>query len=132
MSRGRSQYQREIMQVLDKVGAINIIDVCATLNYFRARRINPSIQPNNPFLAPVPYAIGDFRPQAAYRMMKSLEDRGLVARLLHRRPAIWYCIDWKDGKPKMRPDSLRDWFDYNTVIERDGRIQVRTRGRVWE
>lgn len=65
--------------------------------------------------------------QAIYRLMNSLERRGLVGRLLHRRPARWYYVIWKDGTPTFGEDS-----DYIHVMERLGKVQFRTNGEVWE
>ncbi len=132
MSKGLSRYQKAIMQQLEKNGKMDIIEVCALINYLHVKQHNSLIEPGNPFLSPPPYAIAEFGPQTAYRAMFSLEKRNLVARLLHRRPTVWYAIRWQTDKPMLRRDILRDWLDYNTVMERDGRVQFRIGGKIWE
>ena len=57
----------------------------------------------------------DNNAQGMYRMMRPLEKRGLVARLLHRRPAVWICVSWHDGTPKLEHRS-DGWYDYNHVM----------------
>jgi hypothetical protein len=66
-----------------------------------------------------------------YRMMRSLEKRGLVARLLHRRPAVWYLVSWNDGKPILDPESLESGslsnYHINYVAYRDGQVSFKTK-----
>jgi hypothetical protein len=72
----------------------------------------------------------DNNAQGMYRMMRSLEKRGLVARLLHRRPAVWYHLLWQDGRPKLEPGSY-GWYDFNHVMYRDGQVLIQTKGKIW-
>jgi hypothetical protein len=72
----------------------------------------------------------DNNAQGMYRMMRSLEKRGLVARLLHRRPAVWYHLSWHDETPKLEPGSY-GWYDYNHVMYRDGQVLIQTKGKIW-
>ena len=131
MSKGLSRYQRAILQELQRKGSLNIIEVCTVLNYLHVKEKNPAAEPNLVFLSPEPYSLDLFNPQAAYRMMRSLESRGFVARLLHRRPAVWFRVDWKNDLPQLRLESLSNWLDYNTVKRKAGRLQIRTRGQIW-
>ena len=65
-----------------------------------------------------------------YRMMRSLEKGGLVARLLHRRPAVWYDVSWHDGMPKLEQRE-HGWYDYNYVMDRDGQVLFQTKNNRW-
>jgi hypothetical protein len=68
--------------------------------------------------------------QGMYRMMRSLEKGGLVARLLHRRPAVWYDVSWHDGMPKLEQRE-HGWYDYNYVMDRDGQVLFQTKNNRW-
>ncbi len=68
--------------------------------------------------------------QGMYRMMRSLESRGLVARLLRRRPAVWYHISWHDGVPKLEHGDYGR-YHYNHVMYRDGQVLYKTKGQTW-
>ncbi len=59
--------------------------------------------------------------QGMYRMMRSLERRGLVARLLHRRPAVWYDISSHEGTQRLEQRE-HGWYDYNYVRTGTGRF----------
>lgn len=72
----------------------------------------------------------DNNAQEMYRMMGSLERRGLVARLLHRRPTVWYHISWHDGTPKLEPGSYGR-YDFNHVIDREGQVLIQTKDKRW-
>jgi hypothetical protein len=61
-------------------------------------------------------------------MMRSLEKRGLVARLLHRRPTVWYNVSWQDEKPKLEPGSL-GIYDFNHVMNRHGQVFFKQRAK---
>jgi hypothetical protein len=67
--------------------------------------------------------------QGMYRMMRSLEKKGLVARLLHRRPAVWYNISWYDGRPRFEQVSFG--IDFNHVMDRDGQVLIQTKDKTW-
>ena len=62
--------------------------------------------------------------------MRSLEKRGLVARLLHRRPTVWYNISWRNGTPKLEPEPGGP-YDFNHVMYRDGQVSIQTKGLEW-
>lgn len=68
--------------------------------------------------------------QGMYRMMRSLEKGGLVARLLHRRPAVWYDISSHEGTPKLEQRE-HGWYDYNYVMDRDGQVLFQTKNNRW-
>jgi hypothetical protein len=59
-------------------------------------------------------------------MMRSLEKRGLVARLLHRRPTIWYNVSWQDEKPRLEY-GLGGMYDFNHIMYRDGQVSTQKR-----
>jgi hypothetical protein len=62
--------------------------------------------------------------------MRSLEKRGLVARVLHRRPAVWIYVSWHDGRPKLERKS-DGWYDFNHVMYRDGQVLFQTKEKTW-
>jgi hypothetical protein len=65
-----------------------------------------------------------------YRMMRSLEKRGLVARLLHRRPTIWYNLSRQNEMPTLEPER-GGLYDFNKVMDRDGQVSIQTKGLQW-
>jgi hypothetical protein len=129
MSKGLSIYQQAILQRVRERGSINIVEVCNLVLTVRALKKDPSFKPS------IWSQIGsleelDNNAQGMYRMMRSLEKRGLVARLLHRRPAVWYQVSWHDGKPKLDAGSY-GWYDFNHVMYRDGQVLIQTRNSIW-
>ena len=72
----------------------------------------------------------DNNTQGMYRMMRSLEKRGLVARLLHRRPTVWFNVSWQDEKPKLESGSYGR-YHFNRVMYRDGQVLFRTKDLQW-
>jgi hypothetical protein len=62
--------------------------------------------------------------------MRSLEKRGLVARLLHRRAAVWCNVSWHNGTPKLELGS-DGWYDFNHVMYRDGQVLFYTKEKTW-
>jgi hypothetical protein len=135
MSRGISEAQKAILQKIEENGSLNIIEACALVNYLRAKKKDPSISPNYVWLWPSePGELTEYQRnvQSIYRMMRSLENRGLVARLLHRRPAVWWGVSWKkEGKPQLILNPKHSWFHFNVVAQRDGRVKYRTKGKTW-
>lgn len=129
ISRGLSVYQQAILQRLRKRGSINIVEVCNIVLTVRALKKNPSFKPN------ILSQIGSVEElssyaQGMYRMMRSLEKRGLVAKLLHRRPAVWYDVSWHNGMPKLEKGQY-GLYDYNHVMYRDGQVSFQTKGKRW-
>lgn len=128
MSKGLSIYQLAILQRVRERGSINIVEVCNLVLTVRALKEDPSFKPS------ILSQIGSLEElgsdaQGMYRMMRSLEKRGLVARLLHRRPAVWYDVSWHDGRPKLEQRS-DGWYDYNYVMDRDGQVLFQTKDKI--
>lgn len=128
MSKGLSIFQQAILQRVRKRGSINIVEVCNLVLTVRALKEDPSFKPS------ILSQIGSLEElgsdaQGMYRMMRSLEKRGLVARLLHRRPAVWYDVSWHDGRPKLEQRS-DGWYDYNYVMDRDGQVLFQTKDKI--
>jgi hypothetical protein len=129
LSKGLSIYQQAILQTIREKGSLNIVGVCNLVLTVRGLKKDPSFKPS------IWSHIGsveelDNNAQEMYRMMRSLERRGLVARLLHRRPAVWYHISWHDGIPKLEPGSY-GWYDFNHVMYRDGQVLIQTKDKRW-
>jgi hypothetical protein len=129
MSKGLSIYQQEALQKVRERGSINIVEVCNIVLTIRALKKDPSIKPSI-WSRIDSLEEWDNNVQGMYRMMRSLEKRGLVARLLHRRPAVWYHLLWQDGRPKLEPGSY-GWYDFNHVMYRDGQVLIQTKGKIW-
>jgi hypothetical protein len=129
LSKGLSLYQQAILQSIKEKGSLNIVEVRNLVLTVRALKKDPSFKPN------IWSRIGsveelDNNAHEMYRMMRSLERRGLVARLLHRRPAVWYHISWRDGTPKLEPGS-HGLYDFNHVMYRDGQVLIQTKDKQW-
>jgi hypothetical protein len=120
-----SVYQTPIIDAVEKYGYVNILQA-ATICSITKQNIKGKDKLILWKFEPV-QDIGS--PSGLYRMIRSLENRGLVARLLHRRMAVWIKIIWKDGKPQ--PADFEQ-SDVMYVIERDGQIRFRTKGETWE
>lgn len=124
MSRGLSLFQKKLLEQLTEHGSANILQISTHVSYIS--RIlkgdqKPSIWKYE--------TVSDIRDvQKIYRMMLSLENRGLVARLLHRRPAVWVHISWENNKPKLTDPKA---WDVSHVKRRDGQVQFRTKGQIW-
>jgi hypothetical protein len=128
-SKGLSIYQLAILRRIRERGSINIVEVCNLVLTVRGLREDPSFKPS------IWSKIGSLEElgadaQGMYRMMRSLEKRGLVARLLHRRPAVWYDFSWHDGTPKLEQRS-DGWYDYNHVMDRDGQVMFQIKDKRW-
>lgn len=129
MSKGLSIYQLAILQRVRERGSINIVEVCNLVLTVRALKKDPSFKPS------ILSQIGSVEElgsdaQGMYRMMRSLEKRGLIARLIHRRPAVWYDVSWHDGTPKLEPGSY-GLYDLNHVMYRDGQVLFQTNDKTW-
>jgi hypothetical protein len=129
MSKGLSIYQQAALQKVRERGSINIVEVCNLVLTIRALKKDPSFKPSIWSRIDSLEEL-DNNVQGMYRMMRSLEKRGLVARLLHRRPAVWYQVSWLDGRPKLEQGSY-GWYDYNHVMYRDGQVSFQTKGKRW-
>ncbi len=129
MSKGLSIYQQAILERIRERGSINILEVCNLFLNLRDKKKDPSFEPT--ILSRIESLEEiDNNTQGMYRMMRSLEKRGLVARLLHRRPTVWYNVSWQDEKPKLEPGS-RGMYDFNHVMYRDGQVSIQTKGKTW-
>jgi hypothetical protein len=129
MSKGLSIYQQAALQKVRERGSINIVEVCNLVLTIRALKKDPSFKPSIWSRIDSLEEL-DNNVQGMYRMMRSLEKKGLVARLLHRRPAVWYHLSWQDGRPKLEPGSY-GWYDFNHVMYRDGQVLIQTKGKIW-
>ena len=129
MSKGLSIYQKAILQRVRERGSINILEVCNLVFEVQATKKDPSFKPT--ILSRI-YSLEeiDNNTQGMYRMMTSLEKRGMVARLLHRRPTIWYNVSWQDEKPRLEYGS-GGMYDFNHVMYRDGQVSIQTKGIQW-
>lgn len=129
MSKGLSIYQKAVLQRVRERGSINILEVYNLVFEVQATKKDPSFKPT--ILSRI-YSLEeiDNNTQGMYRMMRSLEKRGLVARLLHRRPTIWYNVSWRDEKPKLEYGS-GGVYDFNHVVYRDGQVSIQTKGIQW-
>ena len=129
MSKGLSIYQQAILQRIRERGSLNILEVCTLVIRIHAMKRDPSFKPSIWNRVDSLEEL-DNNAQGMYRMMRSLEKRGLVARLLHRRPAVWYQISWHDGRPRLEPGSF-GWYDFNHVMYRDGEVLIQTKDKRW-
>lgn len=130
MSKGLSIYQKAVVELMKEKGALNILDVSAFVVALRSKlrdkedigfwRYGSVEEIDEAFVSRI------------YRMMRSLEKRGLVARLLHRRPAVWYYVEWEGGKPWFPSiEKIGACFDYNVVKERRKEAEFTTKGETW-
>jgi hypothetical protein len=77
MSKGLSVYQQIVLQGLIERGPINILEVCTLVICTRATKKDPSFKPS--FWNRIESLEElDNNAQGMYRMMRSLEKRGLV------------------------------------------------------
>jgi hypothetical protein len=129
MSKGLSIYQQAVLQRLKEKRSMNILEVCNLVLTVRAMKKDPSFKPTIWTRIDSLEEL-DNNAQGMYRMMRSLEKRGLVARLLHRRPAVWYNVSWHDGRPRLEPGSY-GLYDFNHVMYRDGQVSIQTKGNRW-
>ena len=126
-SKGLSIYQLAILRRVRERGSINILEVCNLVLTVRGLKEDPSFKPS--ILSKIE-SLEELSSdaQGMYRMMRSLEKRGLVARLLHRRPAVWYDFSWHDGIPKLEQRE-HGWYDYNYVMDRDGQVSFQIKDK---
>ena len=128
-SKGLSIYQLAILRRVRERGSINIVEVCNLVLTIRGLKEDPSFKPSILSKIESIEELGSDA-QRMYRMMRSLEKRGLVARLLHRRPAVWYDFSWHDGMPKLEQREY-GWYDYNYVMDRDGQVFFQIKDKKW-
>ena len=129
MSKGLSFYQQAILRRIRERGSLNIVEVCNLVLTICALKKDPSFKPS--ILSRVDSLEDlDNNAQGMYQMMRSLEKRGLVARVLHRRPAVWIYVSWHDGRPKLEGKS-DGWYDFNHVMYRDGQVLFKTKDKEW-
>jgi hypothetical protein len=111
------------------MGSMNILEVCNLVFEVQARKKDPSFKPT---MLSRNYSLEeiDNNTQGMYRMMRSLEKRGLVARLLHRRATIWYNVSWQDEKPRLEY-GLGGMYDFNHIMYQDGHVSIQRKGIQW-
>ncbi|MDQ4100856.1 MAG: hypothetical protein M3115_01535 [Thermoproteota archaeon] len=129
MGKGLSIYQKAILERIREKGSMNILEVCNLVFDVQGIKKDSSFKPT--ILSRI-HSLEeiDNNTQGMYRMMKSLEKRGLVARLLHRRPTVWYNVSWKNETPNLEPEP-RGLYDFNHVMYRDGQVLFQTKGLRW-
>jgi hypothetical protein len=128
-SKGLSIYQIAILKRVRERGSIDIVEVCNLVLTIRALKKDPSFKPSIWSKIDSLEELGSDA-QGMYRMMRSLEKRGLVARLLHRRPAVWYDFSWHGETPKLEQREY-GWYDYNYVMDRDGQVLFQVKDKRW-
>jgi hypothetical protein len=129
MSKGLSIFQQAILRRVRERGSINILEVCNLVLTVRGLKEDPSFKPSIWSQIESLEELGSDA-QGMYRMMRSLEKRGLVARLLHRRPAVWYDFSWHGETPKLEQREY-GWYDYNYVMDRDGQVLFQIKDKRW-
>jgi hypothetical protein len=129
MSKGLSIYQQAVLQRLKEKGSMNILEVCTLIIRVHGKKKDPSFKPDIWTRIESLEELGNDT-HGMYRMMRSLEKRGLIARLLHRRPAVWYKVSWHDGRPRLEQGS-NGWYDFNHVMYRDGQVLFQTKEKKW-
>jgi hypothetical protein len=65
-----------------------------------------------------------------YRMMSTLEKRGLVASLLHQRPKVWYIVTWTDDVPHIAEDGIGGGY-INRQINTKQKYDFTTKNKTW-
>jgi hypothetical protein len=128
-SKGLSIYQQAILRRVRERGSINIVEVCNLVLTIRGLKKDPSFKPSIWSQIESLEELGSDA-QRMYRMMRSLEKRGLVARLLHRRHAVWLDFSWHGETPKLEHRS-DGWYDYNHVMYRDGQVLFQIKDKRW-
>ncbi len=130
MSRGLSQFQRWVMDTIERRGNITLKDV-HEIALEKCLEENGSAEAQNlrGMFSWLWECCRDAIPiKKYYHTMDSLQRRGLVASLLHVRPMVWYHVTWAEGKPLIKLD------DHTTVPlahNGSGKIEYRTKNRIW-
>ena len=130
MSKALSIYQQAILRRIRERGSINIVEVCDLVLNIRALKKDPSFKPSILSRVDSLKIWTTMLKECIGYYYTILEKRGLVARLLHRRPAVWICVSWHDGTPKLETRS-DGWYDYNHVMYRDGQVLFQTKDKRW-
>lgn len=105
MSKGLSGPQQYVLENLSKEGGGSLFDVAFWYSVYNfvldANKTNPAIVQNKRYASDITNI------SSVYRMMRSLENRGLVGRILNT-DAFWIPIEWQADKPviKKLPDDL--------------------------
>ena len=126
MSKGLSRMQERIMEKMRERGFIDIFDVAKT--YHRKWNEDHKIETFGPVGAYWTDVSSIAHIHPIYRMMRSLEDRGMVASLVHQRPKMWYLVMWIGGMPQIDISKGRAPLH---IVKRKA-IRYRTKGRVWQ
>lgn len=127
MSKGLSVYQAAILELLKERGSMDILQLA---QFFVTLQLRKKGDKDTAWSFAAVSEIA--QPQAVYRLMRSLEKRGLVGRLMHRRPARWYYLTWEDEAPSISfGKDGREVFDYNYLMETRGRFEFTSKGEKW-
>jgi len=116
MSKGLSERQIEVLKALTPNGldTIDIYKICWKLRYGGQK--DPITQLAESMIEQTSQVRDVKNPSSIYRMMRSLEKRGRVVRLLGREPTRWYPTETKEsGFTYYRED-----YYIKSVIKRKG------------
>ena len=123
MSRGLSQIQQKVMERIKDRGCLNIFKVAEIYHKTKAKKAGT----DTTFIGSYWTEVRDIpNISSVYRMMKTLEDRGLVGTLLHKRPKEWYYIEWNENEDTIRlPYILNGAMPL--LMVRNGHVKIRTK-----
>jgi hypothetical protein len=132
MSKGLSKYQNAILARLEKDGGLGVFDVaieiaiCKTLdNMTGSERYSNEIND----ITKSRYASDIKNVSAAYRMMRSLEKRGLVAKVIGTR-GWWIPVKMDIDKLNLG-DGIALPERLNKKLDKGMPLSLRTKDRIW-
>jgi len=145
VGKGISVEQRAVLQLLHEKGRLGLFDVLRFLIDLRLPlegsqeevRLMRAVRDLTWYKDAIPmrfdgrYARDFSGVSNVYRMMRSLEKRGLAAELMHARPKEYYAVYWWRGRPFVvwtNSISLKMSF----MVAEGKRILIRTKGKTWE
>jgi hypothetical protein len=143
MSRGLSKYQCEILKRLDNVYLVyeNGEEKRVPGNYLTVMDAEKVVwklkHPKIDALGDALHATGATKVSdianvsAFYRMLYSLEKRGLIGMVVGLYPRVWLKLKWEDSKPSVVWSSvLYDKIALH-LADKKGVLGIRTKGTVW-
>jgi hypothetical protein len=123
VGKGLSQTQKRVMEEIEKNNCLTLYQV-ATIYRGYKRVGNEHDMRIYGYSKLIPDVTG------LYRMMDSLEKRGLVASLLHRRPRVWYRVTWTDDVPHIADDGEHGGY-INYEINMKQKCDFKTKNQTW-